>query len=43
MVPKQQLATLPKFDGQDKYSVTNTRPENNVMRTTSEQAIVRRY
>ena len=40
MVPKQQLTTLPKFDEmvmrQDKYSVTNTRPENNVVRTISE-------
>jgi peptidoglycan-N-acetylglucosamine deacetylase len=37
MVPKGQLATLPKYDEmvkqQDKLSVTNTRPQNSVVRT----------
>jgi peptidoglycan/xylan/chitin deacetylase (PgdA/CDA1 family) len=37
MVPKGQLTTLPKYDEmvkqQDKLSVTNTRPQNSVVRT----------
>ena len=40
MVPKQQLTTLPSYDEmvmqKDKYSVTNTRPENSVVRTIRE-------
>ena len=40
MVPKQQLTTLPSYDEmvmqKGKYSVTNTRPENSVVRTIRE-------
>ena len=40
VVPKQRLTTLPSYDEmvmqKDKYSVTNTRPENSVVRTIRE-------
>jgi peptidoglycan/xylan/chitin deacetylase (PgdA/CDA1 family) len=40
MVPRQSLITLPKYDEmviqQDKYTVTNARPENSVVRTITE-------